>query len=182
MTTITTTSMGFSGLLDELRNRAPARAKSGMKRGLRAATKEYRIGIQAAVQPARTRGHTNISVIAGMGERVWSDKESSANAKVGYGVGKKRGSYRPSGIFILTGTVNRYTGSKTRKSKTFVRRGSGPWTPTTTRRVTQTGNARKFRGRVQKSGIVPRGVASAGPAARMKFEAVLKRAIKRAQP
>jgi hypothetical protein len=182
MTSITTTAMGFGSLLDELRNKAPARAKNAMKRGLRASTKEFRAGIQAAVPPPRTRGHSNISVVAGMGERVWSDRDSAANAKVGYGVGKKRGTYRPRGIFILTGTVNRWTGSKTRKVAMFSRRSpSEAWKATSSRKVTQTGNARKFRGRVQKSGIVPRGVASAAPMARQKFEAVLNRAIKRAQ-
>lgn len=180
---VTVTSLGGAALLDELRRLAPDRARRGAKRALRAASKEYTKGIQQAIEPARTRGHTSLSVVAGMGDKVWSDKESQFNAKSGYGVGKKKGTYRPSGIFTLTGTTNRYTGSKGIKSKIYERVGRGhQWR---SRRVVtkteQTGNARKFRGRVQKSGAVMRGVAAAGPVAKQKFEAVLNRAIRRAQ-
>lgn len=177
------TSLGGAALINELRVLAPKRFKTGAKAATRAATKEYTKGIQAAVPPPRTRGHSNLSVVAGMGDKVFETSEAEVQGKTGYGVGKKRGTYRPSGVFILTGTVNRYTGGVTSRKKIYERSGRGhQWRKRWVRTADPSKmSAKNFRGRVQKSGIVPRGVAAAGPVARQKFVDVLNRAVRRAQ-
>lgn len=176
------TSLGGAALLEELRVHAPNRVKRGTRRALKASAAEFTKAFQANVPAPQTKGHSNVSIAAGMGDRVKADKDALYQAKSGFGVGKKRGTYRPAGIFLLTGTTNRWTGSKTRKTRIYERRGDGPWVSRRAMgKVTQTGNARKFRGRVQKSNIVPRGIATAGPVAKQKFIDVLSRAIRRAQ-
>ncbi|AMV18258.1 hypothetical protein [Planctomyces sp. SH-PL14] len=182
MTSITVGRLGVTHVLEDLRVRLPKKAIAVARRGLRAAVEEIRKGIAAAVPKARTRGHSEVSVQQAIGGRVWSDARSKINAKVGVGVGKKRGTYRPNAVFLATGTQVRWTGSKGIREKITERVGRGKQFKTrwVRGRTEQTGNARKYRGRVLKSGMVPRGVGNALPLARRKFVETCNRAFKRA--
>ncbi|AMV16597.1 hypothetical protein [Planctomyces sp. SH-PL14] len=182
MTTIRMGRLGVTHVLEDLRVRLPNKAAAVAKRALRAALKVMETTVAASVEKAKTKGHSEENVRKAIGSRVWSDKRSKMNGKVGVGVGKKRGTYRPNAVFLATGTQVRWTGSKGIKGKIRERIGRGhQWkTRWVVTRQEQTGNARKYRGRVLRSGLLQRGVRASLPMARRKFVETINRAFKRA--
>ena len=183
MTSVTSRHLGVEDVRRDLRERLPLQAKRVEMRAMKASVEVIRLSIVANVPKATTRGHSEVSVQNAIGGRVWSPGGRHIMSKVGVGVGKKQGTYRPNAVFQATGTDARWTGSRGIKQRVKERVGRGHMFQSrwTVGRREQTGHARKYRGRVLKTGMVSRGVSQGLPAARRKFVDVVNRAFKRSR-
>ncbi|AMV20410.1 HK97 gp10 family phage protein [Planctomyces sp. SH-PL14] len=167
MPTFETQTLGVRESLKILQEMAkPNQAMKIAKRGLRAAGTIMARGIRKAVPPTKTDGHSRESITKAIGSSVKQlGVGREIEMKVGIGVGKKRGSYRPTGIFLAVGTVDRYSGMKTLRQQVKRR-----WSIYGTR---GTGKPVRFRGRVTKYPFVQQGVDATIVQARLKFEEVV---------
>jgi hypothetical protein len=119
--------------------------RKGQRSGLNVAGTQIVKAQRNAVPPAKTGGRTTESVKRSLGRKVFV-RQGKLVLKSGVGVGKKRGTYRPTAVFLAAGTVDRWTGTITRRNRKGV---------VTSRK--STGNAVRFTGRVRKSDFVRRG-------------------------
>lgn len=169
MPSFDTQTLGLQESLNFLRsNKLPAEAMKVAKKGLHAALAIIAAGIRRQVPPVKTDGHSSESIKKSIGKSV---KQIGVGkeliGRVGVGVGKRRGTYRTTGVFLAVGTVDRYSGIKTVR-KAVKRR----WQIVN---VVDSGKPIRFRGRVQKDPFVTRGFEATRVAARQKFEDVVYR-------
>lgn len=145
------------------RERVPRASRKAMNAG----GQEMVRGIRRAVPRAKTRGHSNRSTKRSVGKRVRRQRDGFYSLKVGIGVGKKHRITPKHVPANVAGTDERYTGAKK------IRRG-GKATG-----LEQTGNSRKFRGRVRGSDVVRAGIDQSQAAAQQKMLEVAKRELDR---
>lgn len=127
--------------------------RKGQRSGLNAAGTQIVKAQKAAVPPAKTRNHTTESVKRSLGRKVFV-RAGKLVLKSGVGVGKKKGSYNPAAVFLAAGTVDRWTGIKTKRRRN---RKTGKYEVVSRR---MTGAPVKFVGRVKKADFVRRGYQS----------------------
>lgn len=108
---------------------------------------------RAAVPPAKTKGRTTASVKRALGRKVFV-RNGQFVLKVGVGVGKKKGTYRPSAVFLAVGTKDRWSGIKE------IRRRNKKTGKYELIRKKRTGNPIRYLGRVRKADFVRRGYAA----------------------
>jgi len=145
------------------RDRIPRAARKAMNAG----GQQMVYGIRRAVPRAKTRGHSNRSTKRSVGKRVRRQRDGFYCLKVGMGVGKKRGTVPKHAPANVAGTVDRYTGAKQIRKRG---RAVG---------LEQTGNSRKFRGRVTGSDVVRMGVEQSAATAEQKMLEVAQRELAR---
>ena len=124
--------------------------KKGQRAGMNSAGTQIAKAQRAAVPPAKTKGHTTQSVKRAIGRKVFM-KHGRMTLKVGVGVGKKKGTYRPSAVFLAAGTKNRFSGIKEIKRRN---KKTGKYEVV---RRQRTRNPIRFLGRVVKADFVRRG-------------------------
>ena len=145
------------------RERIPRAARKAMN----AVGQEMVYGIRRAVPRAQTRGHSKRSTQRAVGKRVRRQRDGFYSLKVGIGVGKKHRLTSKHVAANVAGTDERYTGAKK------IRRG-GKSTG-----LEQTGNSRKYRGRVRGSDVVRIGIEQSQATAQQKGLEVAKRELER---
>lgn len=164
--------LGLEDLVDTLRKGPQKWAKGVTTRAIKKGAEIVREAISNAVPFAKTEGHSTERVRQSIGYRMVRDRKSGvATAKVGVGVGKKKGTYPTHAVFLATGTVARYTGSKRIRSKKRI--------AATGQTRESTGNKVAFRGYVKKSRFVLFGFRRSSAAAREAIRKYIEASIKR---
>lgn len=143
-------------------------ARQAMNRGLTVVVR----GIKGKIgNRAKTKGHSLTRIRRAIGRRVSDGRTPhTLRGKVGFGVGKRRGSYPPHGLFKLWGTKDRYTGAVKKRYRPFGVKSSFE---------KSTGKARRYRGRVPEGTFIEEGFASSSAEAAKVMEAVAANAILR---
>jgi hypothetical protein len=146
--------------------------RKGQRAGMNAAGTIIAKAQRAAVPPAKTKGYTTQRVKKAIGRKVFVRK-GQLTLKVGVGVGKKKGTYRPSAVFLAAGTQDRFSGIKTIKRRN---KKTGKYEVV---RREKTGNPVRFLGRVKKSDFVRRGYDQTRSLARQTVVAKTKQTLAR---
>lgn len=138
-----------------------------VRKATKAATKIIGSGIQSEIPAATTNKHSTDRIRNAVRDKVWKIRgQPKIAGKVGYGVGQKRGTFPSHGVFFLTGTVDRWTGSKRIrvKGKTVGRKA--------------TGGKVSFRGRVKPANAVQSGFQKTRNSARTRMLFLISRDIR----
>lgn len=161
---------GLKRTTDFVTKTVTSSARKGVRAGLNSAGTVVAQAQRGAVPVAKTKGHNNESIKRAIGRKVFTNK-GRLTMKSGVGVGKKKGTYRTSGVFLAAGTVDRFSGYKTIRQKR-----NGKYVII---RKEKTGNPVRFRGHVKKVDFIQRGYRSVRGAVRGIVNQKVKQVIAR---
>lgn len=139
---------GMAELKQKLSTLGPRVERKVCRRAINRGASVIQKGIQSAAPIGKTK-----SIRKEIGKKVNAKKPGLVTVKIGVGVGKKKKSAKgaksePHGHLIALGTGDRYTGTRTWKTRKGLKRSR------------QTGNRKAYRGRVTPKPFVKQGTAA----------------------
>lgn len=157
--------IGEERLIATLERLANKDANRISRKAINAGSREMRDEIKFQIKPAVTRGHSNRKLKANVGARLKKNRKANTQEAIsGLGVGKRKqaagpvthrngksvGAGEPHFHLVALGSRPRWTGSRTRRTRTGEMK------------VKKTGNAVRYRGRMPADDFVGRAYRARG--------------------